>query len=192
MTANRKILLETDRLRLEPFTMADFEVLASEMLCDSRVVEFYHSYREPAEGTDLRAKAKADFWDHFEQSRAQCDFEVWALHELRAASSQSRMVGWAGLLHTALSDIHGGPELQYMLAGRVHGRGYATEAAREVLRDAACRSPGSRVIAVVDIPNIPSIRVLDKLGFRKQGRIEAYGSSEMYLFSSRLHEDHAP
>ena len=190
MTENPKRLLETARLRLEPFTLADFEFFVSEMLPDPRVVEFYHSYRTPAAGFDLRAQARKDFWNHFEESRALTGFEVWALRERQpAASAQAPLAGWAGLLHTGLSNLYGGPELlQYMLAGHAQGKGYATEAAGEVLRDAASRYPESRVIAVVDIPNAASIKVLDKLGFRKERQIEAYGSPEMYLFSRELHD----
>jgi RimJ/RimL family protein N-acetyltransferase len=35
-------------------------------------------------------------------------------------------------------------------------------------------------------PNVGSIRVLEKLGFRREMQFEAYGSPEMYLHSREL------
>ncbi len=179
--------LNTSRLHFKPFSSSDFDAFVTEMLCDPKVTEFYHSYRELENKEELRVKAEADFWHHFEESRAMSDFEIWALFERKNALSQETpMVGWAGLLHTPLSDEHGGPELQYMLASRSHGKGYATEAAREVVRDAEQRNLTKKVIAVVDIPNVQSIRVLEKVGFHRITQLDAYGSSEMYLYSKEF------
>ena len=41
-------------------------------------------------------------------------------------------------------------------------------------------------IATVDIPNIGSIRVLEKLGFLLVKQIHAYGSDDMYLYRRDL------
>lgn len=57
------------------------------------------------------------------------------------------------------------PELAYELLPRAHGRGYATEAGRAVL-DAAFATGRTRIWATVGAWNAPSLRVLDKLGFR--------------------------
>ena len=73
-----------------------------------------------------------------------------------------------------------------MIARRGHGRGYATELASAVLGHAAEHSLTPTVIATVDIPNIGSIRVLEKLGFEKRGQIEAYGSTDMLLYRKQL------
>ncbi len=52
-----------------------------------------------------------------------------------------------------------------------------------VMLDVEERSLTSKVIATVDIPDIGSIRVLEKLNFDFQGQIEAYGSDNMYLYT---------
>jgi RimJ/RimL family protein N-acetyltransferase len=67
----------------------------------------------------------------------------------------------------------------------MHGKGYATELAGEVLQHAVDALGLDYVIATVDIPNVASIRVLEKLGFRPEGQITAYGSDQMYLYSLR-------
>jgi hypothetical protein len=57
------------------------------------------------------------------------------------------------------------PELGYMLASAFHGHGLATEAVRAVLADAFGRLRLERIVAIVDVPNVGSIRVLEKADF---------------------------
>ena len=76
--------------------------------------------------------------------------------------------------------------MQYMIAGRGHGLGYATEASTAVLLDVEERSLTGKVIATVDIPNVGSIRVLEKLNFEFKGEIEAYASTDMSLYPRSL------
>ncbi len=62
------------------------------------------------------------------------------------------------------------PEVGYMLASRHHGRGLATEAVRAVLGDATRRLGIAVLVAIVDEPNVASIRVLEKCGFAFERR----------------------
>ncbi|MFX0577593.1 GNAT family N-acetyltransferase [Nocardia nepalensis] len=56
------------------------------------------------------------------------------------------------------------PEIAYELLPRVHGRGYATEAAQAVL-EAALATGRRRIWSTVRAWNKPSLRVLEKIGF---------------------------
>ncbi|MBT2525582.1 GNAT family N-acetyltransferase [Streptomyces sp. ISL-99] len=58
------------------------------------------------------------------------------------------------------------PEIAYELFQRAHGRGYAAEAASAVL-DAAIATGRKRLWSTVGAWNIPSFRVLKKLGFER-------------------------
>jgi RimJ/RimL family protein N-acetyltransferase len=58
------------------------------------------------------------------------------------------------------------PELAYELLPAAHGRGYATEAAQAVL-DAAFDTGRRRIWATIGSWNTPSLRVAEKLGFRR-------------------------
>jgi RimJ/RimL family protein N-acetyltransferase len=58
------------------------------------------------------------------------------------------------------------PEIACELWRRFHGHGYATEAAHAVM-DAAFATGRSRIWSTVGAWNGPSLRVLDKLGFRR-------------------------
>ena len=163
--------------------MLDFDRFVQDMLTDSRVVEFYYSYRDLEDADEIRTRALTDFWNEFEESRTEHGLHVWAAYE---KGMHTALVGWCGLLRGELSKQYGGPELQYMIAGDFHGKGFATELARAVLEHAAEAKIAGSAIATVDIPNRGSVRVLEKLGFEREGRIHAYGSDDMYLYRKAL------
>ncbi|MBQ0984084.1 GNAT family N-acetyltransferase [Streptomyces sp. F63] len=73
-------------------------------------------------------------------------------------------IGYCGLItgRTTLEE----PEIAYELFQRVHGHGYATEAAGAVL-DAAVATGRKRLWSTVGTWNTPSLRVLEKLGFER-------------------------
>jgi RimJ/RimL family protein N-acetyltransferase len=183
MVAQLEHRLKTERLTLEPMSQEYFDIFVRDMLTDPKVVEHYHSYRGLFDLQQIRVRAAKDFWEHFEQTRVTTPFEIFSIFEGLGASIPNSFVGWAGLLQSSLSEEHGGPELQYMIASRAFGKGYATEASAAVMQDAGERKLTSKVIATVDIPNEGSIRVLDKLKFEIAGQIDSYGSSEMYLYT---------
>lgn len=58
------------------------------------------------------------------------------------------------------------PEIAYELLQRFHGRGYATEAAEALVR-AAAATGRHRLWSTVGAWNTPSLRVLEKVGFRQ-------------------------
>jgi RimJ/RimL family protein N-acetyltransferase len=88
-------------------------------------------------------------------------------------------IGYCGLLVGRASFDE--PEIAYELLRRVHGHGYATEAARAVL-DAAFATGRRRVWATVRAWNAPSFRVLDKLGFRRDHTLTDERGEVVYLY----------
>jgi RimJ/RimL family protein N-acetyltransferase len=73
-------------------------------------------------------------------------------------------IGYCGLVVGRASVDE--PEIAYELLRRVHGRGYATEAARAVV-GAAAATGRTRLWSTVGGWNAPSLRVLEKLGFHR-------------------------
>lgn len=73
-------------------------------------------------------------------------------------------IGYCGLIigRSTLEE----PEIAYELFQRVHGQGYATEAARAVV-DAAVATGRKRLWSTVGPWNTPSLRVLEKIGFEQ-------------------------
>lgn len=78
-------------------------------------------------------------------------------------------VGTVGLNH--MNDRFGTAELGYYVAPDHHGEGYATAASRLLLRYAFRERGLHRVTAHAFAPNQASRRVLEKVGFREEGRL---------------------
>ena len=72
-------------------------------------------------------------------------------------------------------------EIGYTLAAGAQGHGYATEAVRAVLAFGFERAGLHRITAGADPRNLPSIRLLERLGFRREGYFpESYWDGEMW------------
>lgn len=178
-------ILSTSRLRLEPFGPEHFEAFYADCICDAAVMGFYHAYAAPEPEAERRARAQRDFVAHFAEGAMQHGYICWALTAGPAlAVPAGAFLGWAGILEPALDHSRWGPELAYMLARRCHGQGLATEASAAVLADAWTRYGLQRLHAVVDEPNLPSRRVLERLRFSLHGPVEVYGSAAMLLYDA--------
>jgi RimJ/RimL family protein N-acetyltransferase len=155
--------LHTERLELRRFAAADREPLAG-VFGDPAVMRFVGAERRPLDAPQVTA-ALAVAGQHWEQ------LGYGPLAVVERASG--RLVGEAGL-----QPLDGGPdvELTYTFAGAAWGRGYATEAARAVLRWAFAGLLLPRVEAVADPGNHASLRVLEKLGMAPLGPRECYAS----------------
>lgn len=75
--------------------------------------------------------------------------------------------GWVMLAEPVfLPEILPAVEIGWRLRREYWGRGYATEAAAELLRFALTEAGLDRVVSIRDIDNVRSQRVMDKLGLR--------------------------
>lgn len=153
--------LHTDRLTLRMFRQADFDAYAA-ICADADVM------RHLGDGKPL---LPADAWRQMAMILGHWQlrgFGLWALEE-RASGT---LVGRAGLF-----EPEGWPgfELIWMLRRESWGKGYATEAARRVLRHAFIDLERERVISLIRPANAPSIRVAERLGERLEGRTELFG-----------------
>ncbi|MEM8882485.1 MAG: GNAT family N-acetyltransferase [Planctomycetota bacterium] len=87
-------------------------------------------------------------------------------------------VGFIG--YRVFEDLGPEPQLLYAFLERVTGRGLATQAARWLV-DVARRQRWTRIVSAVDAPNAASIRVLEKVGFRRTGSLPgAFGETYLY------------
>ncbi|MFF5721165.1 GNAT family N-acetyltransferase [Streptomyces buecherae] len=138
--------LETERLILRPWDESDAAGLRA-----------LHSER--GTGTHTVEYVRADIT---EQLAATATTGIALLPIQRRAEGD--FIGYCGLIigRTTLEE----PEIAYELFQRVHGHGYATEAARAV-QDAAAATGRTRLWSTVGTWNTPSLRVLEKLGFER-------------------------
>ncbi|HJZ60101.1 MAG TPA: GNAT family protein, partial [Gemmataceae bacterium] len=85
-------------------------------------------------------------------------------------------------------------ELGYWVGERFWGRGLAVEASRAVLAHAFAACGPERIQARVIAGNAPSIRVLEKLGFRYEGTLRSSllrrGNFEDVLYFALLKSEH--
>jgi ribosomal-protein-alanine N-acetyltransferase len=154
--------LLTPRLELRRSGPADLGSLSA-VFGDPEVMRFVGESRRPLDVAAVAA-SQAVVQEHW-RTRG---FGPLAVVE-RAGG---RVVGEAGL--QVLED---GPdvELTYTFARAVWGRGYATEAARAVLRWAFAGLRLPRVVAVARPQNAASLRVVEKAGMRRVGSRSCYG-----------------
>lgn len=86
-------------------------------------------------------------------------------------------IGYCGLIvgRTTFDE----PEIAYELLRAHHGQGYATEAARAVV-DEAFRTGRTRLWATIGDWNTASLRVVEKLGFRRDRTVVIDGRPVVY------------
>lgn len=97
--------------------------------------------------------------------------------------ANSAVIGFCGFIPA--SD---GVEIGWRLAKEFWGRGLATEAARAVLKHGFETLGFQRIIATVQVPNLASIRVVEKLGLKPESKFHRNGR-ELILFSINSDND---
>ena len=154
--------LETARLRLRPFTLADHDAIHA-VYADPEVMRYVGA--GPHATLAATASALRTYADVL--TRAGISFVAVVERDTGA------VIGDAGL-HPAGGS---GPdvELGYTLARAAWGKGYATEAGEALLDHAFGPLQLDRVIAQVEPGNAASRRVLEKLGMDERGERLAYG-----------------
>lgn len=144
--------LETPRLKLEPYDDSHYEGLRI-MDSDAGVMRYI---------TGGIVKTPEETWEGIRRVQARWDkynFSWWAIRE----KSSGAIVGAACLQH--LANVDGAPlEIGWRLVPEHNGKGYATEAAKAIVNYAAEQVGATYLVAVADPENIPSQRVMQRLG----------------------------
>jgi [ribosomal protein S5]-alanine N-acetyltransferase len=156
--------VETDRLRLRSLEEGDADRLF-EIYGDAATMR--HVGRTGRPVVDLAAAQRAvETLRHNEMAHG---FSLWAIDELDGEA----LVGVAGL---ALVD-GAGPEVEaaYILRRDRWGRGYANEVLRAVLEVGHEQLGLERIVALADVENDASRRVMEKAGMSPDGTVDAYG-----------------
>ena len=147
-------VLKTDRLLLRSWRSEDRELFA-QMNADPEVMAFFVS--------PMTRKDSDAFVDRIEAGFAEHGFGLWAVEELETR----RFVGFTGLLYqTFEAPFTPAFELGYRLARHVWGKGYATEAGREVLRYSFGEAGLAHLISMTAVQNVRSRAVMARLGLR--------------------------
>ncbi|MEU2784889.1 GNAT family protein [Streptomyces sp. NPDC007110] len=151
-------VLHTDRLRLRPFTEADADSLFA-LHSSSHVLRYWDSppWTDPARAQRFLANCRT-LEDEGTGARVVVD-----------RLSDGAFVGWCGL--SDWNPVYRSASLGYVLGDAMWGHGYATEAAHALLGWAFDTLDLNRVQAEADTRNEASARVLEKLGFVREGTL---------------------
>src|SRR5262245_50140748 len=158
-----KHILETERLLLREFDEGDaaaFFALGS----DPAVVRFTGDpgFTDIEHAREiLRTRPMADY--------AKYGFGRWACVD----KANAAVIGFAGLKY--LDDL-GEVDIGYRLLPAFWGRGLATEASRPFLDYGFARLQLQEIIGLVELANVASVRVLEKLGMAFVGMLDYRGS----------------
>lgn len=146
--------LETERLRLRPWTATDREPFAA-LNADPEVVRWI------GDGRALDTASSDQLVDRIEEHWRARGFGLWAVEE----RSSGAFVGFAGLaVPWFLPAVLPAVEVGWRLARSVWGRGYATEAGAAALGHAFGDLQLAEVIATIFPENLRSVRVAERLG----------------------------
>ena len=149
-------VLETERLRLSPFTAADEHAVFA-LASDPAVARFvrFEAHRDIAE---TRAFLELVL-EHYRRG----DPFAWAI----ILREDERLIGSCGFVSQA-PERHAA-EIGYWLGKAYWGKGYAVEAARALMRFGFEQMHLERVEAKCFVENRAGQRVIEKLGMRYEG-----------------------
>lgn len=154
-------VLETERLRLRAHRVADFDDCAA-MWGDPKVVRHIGGKSLSREEVWARLLRYAGHW-------SLLHYGYWAVEE-KTTGAFAGELGFADFQRELESDLKGLPELGYAFASRVHGMGYATEAALAALAWGDAHFRSKRTACIIHPDNLASVRVAEKCGYREHER----------------------
>jgi RimJ/RimL family protein N-acetyltransferase len=150
--------LHTARLRLRPFTESDADALFA-LHSNADVLRYWDTppWSEPARALQ------------FLEATRQLSAEGTGVRLAMDREVDGAFVGWLGL--TRWNPTYRTASLGYCLDDAAWGHGYATEAAGALLAWGFDTWDLNRVQAETDTRNLTSARVLEKLGFVREGTL---------------------
>lgn len=154
--------LVTERLILRAHELEDFDDYV-DFWQQEGIVRFINGKPATREETWSRLLRYAGMWHHL-------GFGFFAVEE----RSSGRFIGEVGFLdlHRDMNPTTEGTlEAGWGITPSLHGKGYATEAMNAAIAWADERFAGRRMTCIVDPENGPSLRVAEKIGFRRIGEV---------------------
>jgi RimJ/RimL family protein N-acetyltransferase len=151
-------VIETERLKMRRHEIDDLIDCAA-MWADPGVTRYIAGKPFSAEEVWAKLLRYVGHW-------SLMGFGYWAIEE-KATGRFAGEVGFADFkrdIEPSLKDV---PELGWVLAPRVHGKGYATEAVRAAVAWGGARFGSARTVCLIQPENLASIRVAEKCGYRE-------------------------
>ncbi len=151
--------IRTDRLILREFAAEDWRAVYA-YHNDTRYLEFYEWEHRTEQDTKAFVQMFLD--QQAETPRTKFQFAV-------VLQENNKLIGNAGIRKRSVKTYQA--DMGYEIDPRVWGNGYATEAADAIVKFGFEQLRLHRIIAQAIAENQNSIRVLEKLGMRQEGRL---------------------
>ena len=148
--------LETSRLRLRHLRQSDLDALYT-IFSDPPVMRYWS--RPPKESPSEAQELLEQIWQGF----ADRQLFQWGI----ALAEDDQVIGTCTLYR--LMRQHRRADIGFALGSAWQGQGYAFEAVSRVIRHAVEALDVAKLEADVDPRNQPSLRLLEKLGFEREG-----------------------
>jgi RimJ/RimL family protein N-acetyltransferase len=152
-----KLLLKTERLTIRDFVEEDWRDIV-----ETRTQEEVARY-EPWDTTTWAEREAVV--ERIREQRA-LTFDMLDKYVEFAVVLGEKAIGSVGVKR--LSDTHKNAEVGWVFDARYWGQGYATEAARALMDWGFRNLELHRIIAVCDARNVPSYRLMERLGMRRE------------------------
>jgi len=174
-------IIETDRLILQKISLKHvndiFQIYSSDQVC---------KYYDLEPFTDLKqAEDHIQRWLRFFQDQTQIRFAI---------SYSNKVIGTCGLY--LINSFHKGACLGYELLPNYWGNGYATESITAMLDYTVKHYDLQRIQAEVLPDNLASQKLLERIGFEKEGLFKHYenwgrkGFVDLHIFSKIFGPEH--
>lgn len=169
-----KTIIETKRLILRNWTDADCDALF-EILRDRKVVRYI------ADGKPFTMEKVKEFLTWAENYQRENGFCRWKVIE----KSNGEIIGSCGFARPQGTEEI---ELGYLFAQKHWGKGFATEIAEAVMLYGFYKLGFREIIAITDLENIASQKVLEKIGFTKRGFEIVGGDGSLVFIKKKSNE----
>ncbi len=154
-------MIETDRLTLRPYSLADYQPYLT-MCSEIEVMRFLGGQPISPEEAWHRVMRYAGHW-------SLLGYGIFAVFE----KSTGDYVG-----ETGIADYHRGlgegfdeaGEASWVFSAKVHGRGYALEAAEAAHHWFTSHTGRRRTVCLVHPDNLASLRIATRLGYAEFGK----------------------
>jgi RimJ/RimL family protein N-acetyltransferase len=150
-------LLETERLRLRAHRRGDYAALAA-IWSDPVVVRFIGGTPSTPQEAWMRMLRYLGLW-------SLLGYGYWAIEE-KSSGRFIGDIGYADFKRDIVPALDGMPELGWVIAPDVHGKGYASEALAAVLVWGQSHFGDHQAACIISPDNTASIRLATKMGFR--------------------------
>jgi RimJ/RimL family protein N-acetyltransferase len=155
-------VIETARLRLRGHSPADLTAFLA-MFQEPQFYQHLTGHPLPEEEVWTKMLRHLGVWYLY-------GYGFWAVEE-KATGHFVGAVGFGEWQRNITPSLKGFPEVGWVLAPHTHGQGYAAEAAQAALAWGDVNLPVARTVCIVDVANLPSLRLAAKCGYQEIDRI---------------------